>query len=75
MAIIYVFQETKNATCLRNVGVFRLHKDKQNYTHAIDNCQKEGGDLADIVSEARTNGLSNLVNSGIEEWYETLIFF
>lgn len=61
---------TQNTTCIKSVGVFLLNKEKRNYTEAISFCQQWGGDLAHVLSESRTNILSNVIASEIQEWYK-----
>lgn len=57
-------------TCIKSVGLFLLNKQKKNYSEAIAACQSWGGDLAHVLSESRTNALSNLVLREIQEWYK-----
>lgn len=52
------------------MGLFLLNKDKKNYTEAISSCQRWGGDLAHVLSEPRTNALSNVILNEIQEWYK-----
>lgn len=52
------------------MGLFLLHKEKKNYTEAISFCQEWGGDLAHVLSESRTNSLSSVISSEIQEWYK-----
>lgn len=65
-----VFAGKQNATCVKSVGLFLLNKQKLNYTEAIAFCQSVGGDLAHVVTEARTNALSALIAGEIQEWYK-----
>lgn len=58
-----------NATCIKSLGMFRLFQVKENYANAIDSCQQIGADLAHVLSESRTNMLSNIVAS-IPEWFK-----
>lgn len=46
-----------------------MHREKSNYTYAIIQCQNQGGDLANVLSEKRTNALSKLIKNGIKDWY------
>lgn len=51
-----------NATCSPSVGLFLYSYDRgHNYSEAESACTKHGGLLADVLSEARTNYLSTLV--------------
>ncbi|XP_017773828.1 PREDICTED: uncharacterized protein LOC108560683 isoform X2 [Nicrophorus vespilloides] len=59
-----------NSHCIKSIGMFRLIDVKENYSTAIDQCQKLGGDLAHILSESRTNALSNLVSNFVRDWYK-----
>lgn len=43
--------------------MFRLFEKRANYTEAMEICRQEGGELANILTSARTNGLSNMVSS------------
>ncbi|XP_008193139.1 uncharacterized protein LOC100142353 isoform X2 [Tribolium castaneum] len=63
------FNSTANATCLRSVGLFQVVQEKMNYSSAARRCQDLGGDLADILTEARTNALAALLKS-LPNWYK-----
>lgn len=52
------------------MGLFQLNKEKRNYTDAISSCQQQGGDLAHVLSESRTNTLSNVILQELQEWYK-----
>lgn len=52
------------------MGLFYLIKQKRNYTEAISFCQQRGGDLAHVLSEARTQALSSVILNEIQEWYK-----
>ncbi|GJQ66859.1 hypothetical protein Trydic_g7885 [Trypoxylus dichotomus] len=41
-----------------------------NYIDAAGVCQNLGGDLANVVSETRTNALSLLLTNGLTDWYK-----
>lgn len=41
-----------------------------NYIQAIVNCQNHGGDLADVLSESRTNRLSQMIGNLMSNWYK-----
>ncbi|RZB66654.1 uncharacterized protein BDFB_004386 [Asbolus verrucosus] len=60
---------TQNATCVKSVGLFDVVQEKRNYTEAINFCQNLGADLADVMSEVRTNALSTLLKSQ-RGWYK-----
>lgn len=64
------FVATKNATCIKLIGVFTVLETKQTYLNSIKNCQNIGGDLADATTEIRTNRLSNIVNNSLDVWYK-----
>lgn len=50
-----------NITCLPGIGVF-VHSNKySNFSDAVTSCQWLGGSLAHIISEHRTNALSDMV--------------
>uniref|UniRef100_A0A8D8QDW3 Collectin-11 n=2 Tax=Cacopsylla melanoneura TaxID=428564 RepID=A0A8D8QDW3_9HEMI len=53
----------RNVTCVPKVGMFKLHKEKMNFTAAQEICIEEGGYLANVLSEQKTNALSSLIAS------------
>ncbi|ERL89137.1 hypothetical protein D910_06513, partial [Dendroctonus ponderosae] len=53
--------ETRNATCIKSLGLFTLTKISQNYSQSILACQKKNGELADVSSEKRTILLSQTI--------------
>ncbi|KAL1458526.1 hypothetical protein WDU94_008668 [Cyamophila willieti] len=53
----------KNVTCVPKVGMFKLHKEKMNFTAAQEVCIEEGGYLANVLNEQKTNALSSLIAS------------
>lgn len=53
----------ENSTCVVGVGIFNLHEQRANYTEAIEICREEGGELANVLTETRTNGLSSIVST------------
>ncbi|KAL3283255.1 hypothetical protein HHI36_006403 [Cryptolaemus montrouzieri] len=61
---------TTNATCIRSTGIFAVMHIKGNYTETISNCQNIGADLADVLSEIRTNQLASLINTTVGTWYK-----
>lgn len=70
MSIIKIILALINATCIPSVGIFKLYATKENYTSAITKCQINGGDLANIVTEERTNALSDLIKVSLKLWYK-----
>lgn len=40
-----------------------MFEKRANYTEAIEICRAEGGELANILTDVRTNGLSNMVSN------------
>lgn len=50
------------------MGIFHLFQDKMNYIDSVSACQCIGGDLANVVSEARTNALSLLLSNKLMDW-------
>lgn len=48
--------------------MFRLFQEKENYTNAIESCQQVGAELANVLSETRTNMISNIIAS-ITDWF------
>ncbi|XP_044268787.1 uncharacterized protein LOC123013970 [Tribolium madens] len=60
---------TINATCLKSFGLFQVVQEKMNYTRAALTCQSLGADLADVLSESRTNSLAGLLKS-LPNWYK-----
>lgn len=50
-----------NASCLSTIGVFQLNPAYENYTRAANICTTTGGELAHILSEARTEGLAQIL--------------
>lgn len=52
------------------MGIFKLFDDGENYTSAISRCQESSGDLAEVVSEIRTNSLSDLIKNSLKLWYK-----
>ncbi|ENN75233.1 hypothetical protein YQE_08243, partial [Dendroctonus ponderosae] len=52
---------SKNATCIKSLGLFTLTKISQNYSQSILACQKKNGELADVSSEKRTILLSQTI--------------
>ncbi|KAJ8920695.1 hypothetical protein NQ315_004834, partial [Exocentrus adspersus] len=61
---------TENATCIRSVGLFTAIEEKQNYTASIEKCQTIGAHLANVISEVRTNHLSEHINNTLQDWYK-----
>ncbi|KAG4080631.1 hypothetical protein HA402_013161 [Bradysia odoriphaga] len=55
------FLPPNNATCLPTVGVFQYHNEFANYSMATQKCLNGNGSLAHILSETRTNSLSNFI--------------
>lgn len=51
-----------NSTCIPTVGVFQYYNEFANYSTATQSCVKLNGSLAHILSEARTNALSNFLH-------------
>lgn len=51
-----------NTTCVPFVGVFLFVEQRENYTKALNVCLNNGGSLAHVVTELRTNSLSLLVD-------------
>lgn len=47
-----------NVTCIPGIGVFTFHFDKKNYSEAKSKCEEDGGQLAVVLSEQRTNLLA-----------------
>lgn len=43
--------------------MFKLHREKANFTAAQEVCVEEGGYLANVLSEQKTNALSDLIGS------------
>lgn len=60
----------QDALCIKSVGLFRIFQEKLNYTNAITKCQDVGGDLADITSEIRTNGIASLLKDNLADWFK-----
>lgn len=50
-----------NVTCIPNVGVFLYSDIHMNFSDALSTCENVGGSLAHVISEHRTNALSNLI--------------
>lgn len=52
-------------TCVPGVGLFRVRAgaERANYSAAGEQCREDSGELAHVVSEARTAGLSTLLAS------------
>lgn len=50
-----------NITCIPNIGVFLYSNEPFNFSNALDTCQRQSGSLAHIISEHRTNALSDMV--------------
>ncbi|XP_063913659.1 pulmonary surfactant-associated protein A [Zophobas morio] len=63
------FNSTQNSTCIKSVGLFSVIETKMNYTDAIYFCQNLGADLANVLSEFRTNTLSALIKP-LKNWYK-----
>ncbi|KAK9879394.1 hypothetical protein WA026_006463 [Henosepilachna vigintioctopunctata] len=61
---------TMNATCIKSSGVFSVMQIRRNYTETITSCQSIGADLADILSETRTNQLADLINITLNSWFK-----
>lgn len=51
-----------NSTCIPTVGVFQYYNEFANYSTATQMCRKSNGSLAHILSEQRTNSLSNFIH-------------
>lgn len=51
-----------NSTCIPGVGVFQYYNKFANYTTATEMCFKGNGSLAHILTEKRTNALSNFIH-------------
>jgi hypothetical protein len=51
----------ENATCIESLGMFVLYKERKNYSSAATTCSAINGQLAHIVTERRTNELSQLL--------------
>lgn len=60
----------ENATCIKSIGLFDVLSEKENYTMSILKCQSNGADLAHVLTEHRTNYLSELLNKSISDWYK-----
>lgn len=60
----------ENSSCIPSIGIFKLYDTKENYTRSILKCQENGGDLANILSEERTNFLSKLIKLSLRLWYK-----
>ncbi|XP_073967699.1 uncharacterized protein [Choristoneura fumiferana] len=56
-----------NATCIPATGMFFLTPHKLNYTQARAACRNMSGVLADVVSEARTEALAQLLTGASTE--------
>lgn len=64
---------TKNSTCVKSLGLFRLSPNYLNYTETILNCQNVSSDLADITSEYRTVKLAEFVKASmLNDWYKVV---
>lgn len=50
-----------NSTCIPTVGIFQYYNEFANYSMATKTCFKGNGSLAHILSEKRTNSLSNFI--------------
>lgn len=50
-----------NASCIPAVGVFQYYNSFANYSTATQTCLQGNGSLAHILSEKRTNSLSNFI--------------
>ncbi|PNF32703.1 hypothetical protein B7P43_G12960 [Cryptotermes secundus] len=50
-----------NHTCIPKVGVFLLHLERLNFSHALNSCRTKDSELAHVISETRTTALSALV--------------
>lgn len=51
-----------NSTCIPAVGVFQYYNEFANYSVATQRCFLGNGSLAHILSETRTNSLSNFIH-------------
>lgn len=51
-----------NSTCIPSVGVFQYYNEFANYSMAAQRCHTDNGSLAHILSEKRTNSLSNFIH-------------
>lgn len=56
--------------CIKSVGLFGLIEKRHNYTKSIEKCRELGGDLANVLSETRTNHLSQYINDTLQDWYK-----
>lgn len=56
---------TKNATCIKSLGLFTFTKFAHNYSQSILACQKRNGELADVSSEKRTILLSQTIKENV----------
>ncbi|KAI4464895.1 lithostathine [Holotrichia oblita] len=59
---------SEESTCIKWMGMFHLFQEKMNYIDSVSACQSIGGDLANVVSEARTNALSLLLSNKLTDW-------
>lgn len=50
-----------NSTCIPTVGVFQYYNEFANYSTATQTCFKSNGSLPHILTEKRTNSLSNFI--------------
>lgn len=50
----------ENTTCLPSIGIFSFNETLTIYSKAFETCIIQGGALAHILSETRTNSLSKL---------------
>uniref|UniRef100_T1HFU0 C-type lectin domain-containing protein n=1 Tax=Rhodnius prolixus TaxID=13249 RepID=T1HFU0_RHOPR len=50
-----------NVSCIPKLGVFQLHKARNNFTNAELICNDEGGLLADITTRYHTEQLASLI--------------
>ncbi|CAG9861300.1 unnamed protein product [Phyllotreta striolata] len=61
---------TRNASCVRNIGLFVVTEEKHGYYSSISACQSLGADLADVTSQTRSRELSKIINNSLDGWYK-----
>ncbi|XP_018571135.1 uncharacterized protein LOC108910878 [Anoplophora glabripennis] len=61
---------TENSTCIKSIGLFGLIEEKHNYNRSTEKCQNIGAHLANVLSEIRTNHLSQYINDTLQDWYK-----
>lgn len=74
--VIFVVSAPQNTTCFPSTGLFMYYYDEwMNYTNAANTCADQKGHLALILSDVRTNFLSNLVQQQAVDFIKNSVTF